>query len=187
MKQKSRKGFTMVELIVMVGLVAIIGAIGTNHFLGVFEANREAAILADAERLVGALNSFNSVAANNVYPGDSRVIGFEGSIANQDQPWGFSDTRFRGLKRSGGSGFERRNIICNAADECIVGEDACDDTHLIQLVHYVNHWRSDINLFESTGIMQADFSLSIDCEHLVEIISRPLIGVNDGRWFVLEP
>jgi len=190
MKQKSRKGFTLVELMVMVGLVAIIGAMGTNHFLGIFEANRHAAIQADAERLVGALNAFNAMARGpGQYPGDSRVLAVVGTTPNRYVPWNGGTGIRRGLIGSCGD-HPFRVVIDSVAENCRFNDTSCGNTHEIQLMHYVNRWYTHLNpneVFGSTGTMAADFSLSIDCDHFVEILSEasPLIGIVNDRWIVL--
>ena len=202
MKQKSRKGFTMVEMIVIVGLLAIIGAIGTNHFMGVFEANRIAAQRAEAERLAGALNAFNAVARGpGAYPGDSRVVTVFGETPNFfPGHWGAPDANgnianVRGLMSSC-AGQEPRRILHDDVVSCVFSQDPCDEEHHIQLRHYVNRWiigevtPGASGGFASTGVMQADFSLTMDCATIVALLNpsdltEPHISFINGRWVVL--
>jgi len=176
MKQKSLKGFTLVELIVVIALLSILGAMATNHFIGVQAASRQAAIRADAERLAGALNAFNAAARTDIttFPGDARVV----TIAGTPAQTGFSGTNYwgRGTRRGlhGSEGWddvaEMRSIVHWSAVFC----GNCGDPHTVQLRHYVNAWNAALETpaFESSGAMAADFSFVMECEILHAIMER---------------
>lgn len=60
---RHNKGFTLVELIVVIGILLILSSIAVVSFGNIMENARNAARHADAARLASALNQFNALAA----------------------------------------------------------------------------------------------------------------------------
>ena len=58
MRSKSKKGFTLVELIVVIAIMAILAVGAVIFFNGVRENAQRAALSSDAEMLAGVLNQF---------------------------------------------------------------------------------------------------------------------------------
>lgn len=61
---KSKKGFTLVELIVIIAVIGIIGGIAVPNFLGIQENSRAKADLATAKSIVKAARTQHSIEDN---------------------------------------------------------------------------------------------------------------------------
>ena len=63
MKRKNKqKGFTLVELIVVVAIIAILAAIAVPNFMGLIEKAETGKDIANATAIAGAVNVFNVLA-----------------------------------------------------------------------------------------------------------------------------
>jgi len=173
---KSNKGFSLVELIVVISLLAMLGTLGVANFMGTLEESRLAAQRADAERLVGALNAYNA-AANILpsYPGDFRIRTVMGEFPFVEAFWGNGPTRGLLMSHYGlMGGIDRRMVIDSADANC--PDPACTIMRQVNLRHYVNVWNPLLPTpgptdggFESSGAMAADFSTFIECRTLLAI------------------
>lgn len=58
--KKNRKGFTLIELIVVVAIIAILAAVAVPTFVGMQDKARDGVYTANASALAGAINVYNS-------------------------------------------------------------------------------------------------------------------------------
>jgi type IV pilus assembly protein PilA len=62
--RKNRKGFTIIELIVVIAIIAILAAIAIPTFVGLTEKANNAVATADARSLATAANAWNALNPN---------------------------------------------------------------------------------------------------------------------------
>ena len=89
-RKKRNKGFTLIELIVVIGILLILSAIAVVSFGNIMESARKATRHADATVLMHTLNRFNIHAVTQT----SQVRGMSQVEENRfgvigDAPWGF--------------------------------------------------------------------------------------------------
>jgi prepilin-type N-terminal cleavage/methylation domain-containing protein len=60
-KKKNRKGFTLIELIVVIAILAILAAIAIPTFIGVTQNATNTVVIANARTLVSSINAFNAL------------------------------------------------------------------------------------------------------------------------------
>jgi prepilin-type N-terminal cleavage/methylation domain-containing protein len=66
LRNKKRKGFTLVELIVVIGILLVLSVLAILALSNISDAARRSANSADANTLARALNTYNSVAVVKV-------------------------------------------------------------------------------------------------------------------------
>lgn len=59
--KKNRKGFTLIELIVVIAILAILAAIAIPTFIGVTQNATSTVVIANARTLVSSINAFNAL------------------------------------------------------------------------------------------------------------------------------
>ena len=69
--RKNKKGFTIIELIVVIAIIAILAAIAIPTFVGLTEKANAAVAQADARSLATAANSWNALNPNDANPIDT--------------------------------------------------------------------------------------------------------------------
>jgi type IV pilus assembly protein PilA len=65
MFKKNRKGFTLIELIVVIAILAILAAIAIPTFIGVTKNASDTVVIANARTLVSSINAFNALNPNS--------------------------------------------------------------------------------------------------------------------------
>jgi general secretion pathway protein G len=93
----SNRGFTLVELMVSIGIVALIAAIGLPSYISYKQRACVAAATMDIMTIATAINRYNTV--NNLPPPDLATIGFDTLL----DPWGrpYVYLSFTGLNGKG--------------------------------------------------------------------------------------
>jgi general secretion pathway protein G len=93
----SIRGFTLVELLVTIGIAAVIAAIGLPSYISYKQRAYVAAATMDIMTIVTAINRYNSI--NNSLPPDLATIGFDTLL----DPWGrpYVYLSFTGLNGKG--------------------------------------------------------------------------------------
>jgi prepilin-type N-terminal cleavage/methylation domain-containing protein len=76
-KSKRGKGFTLVELIVVVAVLLILSVLAVVAYSNITASARQAALRADGSRLAGALNNYNSMC-----PGENVIVGIDPNNPN---------------------------------------------------------------------------------------------------------
>jgi prepilin-type N-terminal cleavage/methylation domain-containing protein len=71
--RKNRKGFTLIELIVVIAILAILAAIAIPSFIGVTENANNTVVLANARTLVSLINANNTLADTNAGSGFTKI------------------------------------------------------------------------------------------------------------------
>jgi len=61
MFKKNRKGFTLIELIVVIAILAILAAIAIPTFIGVTKNATDTVVIANARTLVSSINAYNAL------------------------------------------------------------------------------------------------------------------------------
>ena len=72
MLQRARRGFTLVELIVVIAMLVIIAGIGVSRFINASEVARGSKVLADINSCESAVNIY--YAKNGTYPADAETL-----------------------------------------------------------------------------------------------------------------
>jgi type IV pilus assembly protein PilA len=65
MFKKNKKGFTLIELIVVIAILAILAAIAIPTFIGVTQNAQTTVIVANARTLVSSINAYNALNPGN--------------------------------------------------------------------------------------------------------------------------
>jgi general secretion pathway protein G len=93
----SNRGFTLVELTVAIGILAVIAAIGVPSYISYKQRAYVAAATMDIMTIATAINRYNTV--NNSPPPDLATIGFDTLL----DPWGrpYVYLSFTGLNGNG--------------------------------------------------------------------------------------
>jgi type IV pilus assembly protein PilA len=63
---KRKKGFTLIELIVVVAILAILAAVAIPSFLGLQKKAKQGTDIGNASAIAGAINTYNAVQATDV-------------------------------------------------------------------------------------------------------------------------
>jgi len=77
----NKKGFTLVELLIVIAIIGVLSALLMANFIGVRQRARDAQRKADLRQIQSALELFRSDTGN--YPGS---LEFGGQLTNTDQP-----------------------------------------------------------------------------------------------------
>lgn len=73
--QKSYKGFTLIELMIVVAIIAIIAAIAIPGIMAARRTSNEAAALGNIKSFSTAMAAYSSKQADQSYPADESVLG----------------------------------------------------------------------------------------------------------------
>lgn len=71
LKRKNKKGFTLIELIVVVAIIAILAAIAVPSFIGLQQKAEDAVLIADAATLAGQINVYNALSTTHIGSGSA--------------------------------------------------------------------------------------------------------------------
>jgi len=72
--QKNKKGFTLIELIVVVAILAILAAIAVPMLIGYADQAEEAKLLANAKMIAQAINTANALEAATIVGGEGTTL-----------------------------------------------------------------------------------------------------------------
>jgi prepilin-type N-terminal cleavage/methylation domain-containing protein len=59
--RRNRKGFTLIELIIVIAIIAILAAVAIPSFIGITDKANKAVITADATSIATAINAYNAM------------------------------------------------------------------------------------------------------------------------------
>ncbi len=65
MFRKNKKGFTLIELIVVVAILGILAAVAIPSFIGISDKAEKSVMLADATSIATAINAYNTLEPSN--------------------------------------------------------------------------------------------------------------------------
>jgi type IV pilus assembly protein PilA len=81
MFKKNRKGFTLIELIVVIAILAILAAIAIPTFIGVTQNATDTVVIANARTLVSSINAYNALNPTSmIASGDMTAAGLKSKL-----------------------------------------------------------------------------------------------------------
>ncbi|MEI8067762.1 MAG: type II secretion system protein [Candidatus Shapirobacteria bacterium] len=133
MQINKRKGFSLIELLVVISIIAVLTAVLVANFMGARERARDAQKISDLESLKGALRLYYNDHQN--YPINDTVIndvGFTGYISN------VSGIGFTYEQTSGGDGFNlSTQLEAGAGDDDTNSQTKCGITEPVDKIFVV--------------------------------------------------
>ena len=73
MFRKNKKGFTLIELIVVIAILGILAAVAIPSFIGISDKANETVTLADATSIATAINAHNALEPDNKVADGAKV------------------------------------------------------------------------------------------------------------------
>jgi len=67
--RRNKKGFTLIELIIVIAIIAILAAIAIPSFLGITKQANDKVIIANATNIATAVNAYNALNPDNMLSG----------------------------------------------------------------------------------------------------------------------
>ena len=80
MFRKNKKGFTLIELIVVVAILGILAAVAIPSFIGISDKAKESVTLADATSIATAINAYNALEPTNKVPDSASLDAAKGLV-----------------------------------------------------------------------------------------------------------
>jgi len=119
---KNQKGFTLLELLVVIGIIGILVAIGSVSYSAAQTKSRDSRRRQDLEAVGKALEQYyvDNTTAKYSYPNDADCTGYSDYLSGDlpiDPKWGFVYTDSSANNKSGGSG-----AFCASTAFCVCVE-----------------------------------------------------------------